>query len=419
MAELTMLAALSRVAYKLLVGEGGSKEKTGEQSAIANVNARSLLELGRVTEVEAITVVDTALTLHESTADALKFANTIYGSWYLSASAVLTDTGRIKTVELLSKLNPSKSPSYTVANSILSVAEKAVAKGLSASNLTGSFAGRDITGVDVADIPPIAKLPRTPAQLAVSLEATAVATATANPQKQPADDKETSVYVGGMRNANDLNAVANLSIGQAVTLNITDGKASKDVVVNIRLVTVPTTPRILATILKWSDKDTRLKSRISAWRAGELRFWRDVVFMRDIFTERQRLLMDDRSDLFKTLLGRQRDSMMNAVLAATPDVGNMSSILVISQDNLRRIEETELEGRLSNFTFRQRIMANTGLVLIMVIDPLSELVTIYNHLSPLPTECSIRQMKSAAKGGSADFAELIKLMNQNKMPSYM
>ena len=414
MVELTMLSALSRVAFNLLQ----TNKQDNTVGAIANLNARSLLELGQVTEVEAITVVDTALTMHESTTDVLKFANTLYGSWYLSAASVLTDTGRIKTVELLSKLNPSKSPSYAVTNTILSAAEKGLGKAISVGLLNHEVA------LESAVITPEnapASLPRTVTQMTASMEAASPKSTESNDadsEGKPKPSETPSVYVGGMRNANDLATVANLSIGQAVTLNISDGKASKDVVVNIRLVTAPTPARILATILKWSDKDMRLKSRISAWRAGELRFWRDVVLMRDVFVERQRLLMDDRSDLFKTLLGRQRNSMINSVLAATPDIGNMSSILVISQDNLRRIEELELEGQLSNYTFRQRVMNNTGLVLIIVVDPLSEFVTIYNHTSALPTECSIRQMKSAGKGGATDFAELIKLMNQNKMPSF-
>ena len=414
MVELTMLSALSRVAFNLLQ----TNKQDNTVGAIANLNARSLLELGQVTEVEAITDVDTALTMHESTTDVLKFANTLYGSWYLSAASVLTDTGRIKTVELLSKLNPSKSPSYAVTNTILSAAEKGLGKAISVGLLNHEVALESAV-ITPENAPTM--LPRTVTQMTASMEAASPKSTESNDadsEGKPKPSETPSVYVGGMRNANDLAAVANLSIGQAVTLNISDGKASKDVVVNIRLVTAPTPARILATILKWSDKDMRLKSRISAWRAGELRFWRDVVLMRDVFVERQRLLMDDRSDLFKTLLGRQRNSMINSVLAATPDIGNMSSILVISQDNLRRIEELELEGQLSNYTFRQRVMNNTGLVLIIVVDPLSEFVTIYNHTSALPTECSIRQMKSAGKGGATDFAELIKLMNQNKMPSF-
>lgn len=396
MTHVTLLSALAGAAFKKMGAERTqtTAKAIDDNSGVARMTSRSLLELGRVTEVEAITVVDSSLTMHESTTAVLKFANTLYASWYLSAAAVLTDTGRVRTVDLLAKLNPSKSPTYAVASTILSTAQKVI--------------GASMESVELVDpsmvLGETRRLPRTTNDVSVSLE--------------NAQAKAEGAKVTGAKNANDLVAVSTLSIGQAITLNVTDGKHSKDVVVNVRLVTVPTNYSLLSTILKWSNKDNRLKSRISAWRAGELSFWRDVVLMRDVFTERQRLLMSDKSDLIKTLLGRQRDSMINSVLTSTPDVGNLSSILVISEENLRRAEEEELDGKLSNFNYRQRVMNNTGLVLIIVVDPLSEFVTIYNHLNALPTECSISQMKAAGKGGANDFAEIIKLMNQNKLPSF-
>lgn len=223
MVELTMLSALSRVAYNLLnkgdnQGYAAAGNTASGSSALAKVNARSLLELGRVTEVEAITVVDTALTVHESTTDVLKFANTLYASWYLSAAAVLTDTGRVRTVDLLTKLNPSKSPSYAVANSILSVAEKAISTGANAALLSRGFEAVEITSENVPT-----RLPRTVTQMTASLEAAAPVVADSVGENKGA--AQPSVYVGGMRNANDLATVANLSIGQAVTLTVTDGKA--------------------------------------------------------------------------------------------------------------------------------------------------------------------------------------------------
>jgi hypothetical protein len=168
----------------------------------------------------------------------------------------------------------------------------------------------------------------------------------------------------------------------------------------------------------WSEKDNRLKSRISAWRAGELSFWRDLVLMRDIFTERRRILMNDKSDLLTSMLGRQRNSMVHSVMTATPSVGTMSSMMVISSDSVRQIEREVLNGRLSNFATRQRVMAATGLMVLAVVDPMSELVTVYVHTQALPSEFSIKQMKTASKGGSSDLGEIIKLMNQNQMPNF-
>lgn len=388
MVSVTLIAGLARAAAVASAAKNttdayqASAKSNRDDDVISDAGATSLAELARLTEVEAITIIDNSLTVYDSTTDVLKYINSLFAGWYLSSASIMTDTGRIKTVKLLERLNPSKSPSFAVCNSILSGVQKVSSEGFGMENL--------------------ATLPTT----SVALEA----------NSQP--NAEDGAGVTGMRVANDLTTVANLSVGQSVVLSLNDQGVTKDIQVNIRLITVPTNRSLLRTILTWSNKDLRLKSRMSAWRAGELRFWRDVVLMRDLFTDRKRIMMNDKSELLQSLLGRQRDSMLHSVLTATPSVGTMSSVLVISSDTLRDLEQNELDGRLRDYRFRQRIMNATGLMVIAVVDPLSEFVTIYTHTQSLPSEYSIKQMKGASKGGSTDLGEIIKLMNQNQMPNF-
>ena len=391
--------AASKFGEKLVDNQlKNAAEQLSGESAIANVSATSLADLSKLAEVEAITVIDNSLTVYDSTTDVLKYLNSLLAGWYLSSAAILTDTGRIKTVQLLERLNPAKSPSFAVANSILSAG-------------VASMASSEIeVGTDVK---PLSFLPTT----STSLEAATNLPSTGSAKVSGDKDTERTTKFGAS-NAADLTTVQNLSVGQRVTLSLSDGKASKDISVGIRLITVPVQYNLLKTIMGWSEKDNRLKSRISAWRAGELSFWRDLVLMRDIFTERRRLLMNDKSDLLTSMLGRQRNSMIHSVMTLTPSVGTMSSMMVISSDSVRQIEREVLNGRLSNFATRQRVMAATGLMVLAVVDPMSELVTVYVHTQALPSEFSIKQMKSASKGGSSDLGEIIKLMNQNQMPNF-
>ncbi len=391
--------AASKFGEKLVDNQlKNAAEQLSGESAIANVSATSLADLSKLAEVEAITVIDNSLTVYDSTTDVLKYLNSLLAGWYLSSAAILTDTGRIKTVQLLERLNPAKSPSFAVANSILSAG-------------VASMASSEIeVGTDVK---PLSFLPTTSTSLEAATNLPSTGSAKVNGDK---DTERTTKF--GASSAADLTTVQNLSVGQRVTLSISDGKASKDISVGIRLITVPVQYNLLKTIMGWSEKDNRLKSRISAWRAGELSFWRDLVLMRDIFTERRRILMNDKSDLLTSLLGRQRNSMVHSVLTLTPSVGTMSSMMVISSDSVRQIEREVLNGRLSNFATRQRVMAATGLMVLAVVDPMSELVTVYVHTQALPSEFSIKQMKSASKGGSSDLGEIIKLMNQNQMPNF-
>lgn len=414
MAVPALLAGLSLSAAKT-VGEKvldsqlkNTNDHPDMRSAITNVAATSLAEISKLAEVEAITVIDNALTVYDSTTDVLKYLNSLLAGWYLSSAAIMTDTGRIKTVQLLERLNPAKSPSFAVANSILSAG-------------VASMASSEIEVPE--DKKPTGFLPTT----STSLEASVT------PTPKPLSDSERKELnklrdqdsfarqgpkLSSASNTSDLTTVQNLSVGQRVTLSISDGHVTKDISVGIRLITVPVQYNLLKTIMGWSEKDNRLKSRISAWRAGELSFWRDLVLMRDIFTERRRILMNDKSELLTSMLGRQRNSMVHSVMTLTPSVGTMSSMMVISSDSVRQIEREVLNGRLSNFATRQRVMAATGLMVLAVVDPMSELVTVYVHTQALPSEFSIKQMKSASKGGSSDLGEIIKLMNQNQMPNF-
>lgn len=381
MAIASILSGLAKYAAEKSLKKNLTDE---EQNVIADINVNSLAELARLTEVEAITAIDSSLTVYDSTTDVLRYINSLWAGWYLSSAQIMTDTGRIKTVKLLERLNPAKNPSYAVANHILSGA------GFAYDNYSGE-------AIDVGNLP---------------------VTVSENTTTLPRYSFEAEVpSVQSSRESNNLSNVANLSVGQSITLTLNDNGATKDITVNLRLVTVPVNNGILKTILTWSQKDLRLKSRLSAWRAGELRFWRDVVMMRDVFTERQRVLMNDKSDLLQTMLGRQSNSMIHSVMTLTPSVGTMSSVLVISADRLRDIELNDLDGRIADPRFRQRIMNATGLMIIAVVDPMTEFVKIYTHTQALPSEFSIKQLKGASKGGT-DIGEIIKLMNQGTMRSF-
>ena len=392
-----IVAGLASHAAEKFLKKGLTDE---DRNVIADVNVNSLAELARLTDIEAITAIDSSLTIHESTTDVLKYINSLWAGWYLSSAQIMTDTGRIKTVKLLERLNPAKNPSYAIANNILSGA------GFVYNKYSGESIGLEGLPVAVEE-----KLPTMlPVVSNFSFEA--------KDEAEKAEKSDKPIALQSSKETNNLTTVSNLSVGQSVTLTLNDNGATKDITVNLRLVTVPVNAGVLKTILTWSQKDLRLKSRLSAWRAGELRFWRDVILMRDVFTERQKVLMNDKSDLLQAMLGRQSDSMVHSVMTLTPSVGTMSSVLVISADRLRDLELNHSDGRLSDVRFRQRVMNATGLMIIAVVDPMSEFVKIYTHTQALASEFSIKQLKVAGKGGASDLGEIIKLMNQNQVASF-
>ena len=417
---------------------------------ISDLSASSLVEMGKAARVEPITVLDSSLVPYETTTDVLKTLNSMFASFYLSAASITSNTGRIKTVQLLDKLNPARSVSFNIANSILldkgismssedrdtvndsdSIGQNEYVPSNNVIDATQDFhEGNDDGAEQVANQPVTLQMLPPVEEEIVSTEAPdlkqqakefrdSVNDARREGQRHfgsIADTDKSNAGVRSVSSSTDLVTVANLSVGQLVSLDVTDGEAVRKVEVNIRLIVYPTSKATLRNILTWSERDNKLSTRFKSFRAGELSFWRDVVFMRDLFAERRKALMKDTSGVFQALSSRMAKNILSGIVSLTPSAGTISSIMVISDDTLKDIEK-EFGGRLDNYKVRQRIMNTTGLMIIAVVDPIEEYVRIYTYSIALPSEFSMKQIKSASKGGT-DIAELIKMINAGSAPSF-
>lgn len=422
MIETAIVAGLSQA----IIGQVGAKLK--DPNTLNELGSKSLVEYTAPARAEPICIIDTRLVGHDFLTDIMEMLNGRFAGYYITAGSLMGSVGKIKAVQALDKINPNRSVSFNVANSVLGVAAS-----------MNSMAVVDVTPVGEVDTDSIyAKLPAYAPDalmdgsgISASTEARDDRNGNNNNQrrltaaeqraedarkekerkeKEREDGKRNDTNVRSFKAGVDLTTVANLSIGQTVILTISDDGVTRDIPVMIRLIAYPTDPQTITTILKWSEKDNSLRARLGAWRAGELNGWRDLIFMRDVFTERARTLMKDKTGLFKTMLTRIEKNKLSAMFSLTPSVGTISDICVISQDTLEDLE-LQLYGKMSDFKLRQRVMDATGIMIICVVDPETEYVTVYTYTQPLPDEYSVKQVKSASKNSGGDITEIIKLLN--------
>lgn len=398
------------LAVKKALSSNGKLDPSKAHDAISTMSANSLVEFSGVARVEPITAIDTTLVPYDFTTDVLKMVNSVFAGFYLSAAALVTDTGRIRTTQLLDKLNPSRSLSFNVANSILlnaavgsleSIKEDLTGIPVKRNNGANGHVGDEIVDFEGDDV----------SEVEAQIYATTPVATTL-----PVYSSEAPSITGSKQSA-DLTTVANLSVGQTITLTVQDGNDKKEIPVTIRLISYPTPPRVLARILNWSEKDNRLSTRIASWRAGELSFWKDVVLMRDIFAEQKKALMQDKTGLLQALTTRTTKNMAAGMVSMTPSLGTVSSILVVNETTARLAEE-DMYGKLEDFRVRQRIMNATGIMLIAVVNPTEEFVKLYTYSIALPSEFSIKQIKSGTKGSGPDVSEIVKLIQAGTPPSF-
>lgn len=376
------------------------------------ITASSLVEFGQLTRVEPITVVDSSLIPYESTTDVLKTLNSIFASYYLAASSVAINVTKVQTFQALNRLNPNSSVMFGLANSTMTQMAIAATEDIDIGSQVTLY-----NGISLTNLPSISQEARFNGSVNPPPNTSNSNGNNNNNNNNTAPPPPKPQKTSNKIQAVDLQTVSNLSVGQQLTLDVTDEHGTTfNINMSVRLIVYPATKSILSNILTWSEKDNRLSTRFKAYKAGELSFWRDLVFMRDIFAERRRVLMRDNSGIFKALSGRVGKNILSGLMNEQPSAGTISSIMVISEDNLKSIEKT-YDGRLEDFRVRQRIMNMTGLMIIAVVDPIEEYVRIYTYSIATPSEFSMRQIKSAAKG-NVDIAEIIKMINAGSAPSF-
>lgn len=209
--------------------------------------------------------------------------------------------------------------------------------------------------------------------------------------------------------------ITNLAVGNVVEVVISeDGKEAR-VPVMIRLRVAGMNPKALVQTLAVGGVDMSTRGRWRAWRAGELRFWSDFVMAMDRVDAHRAASINDETGYYKTVYGRAKRNGMAEILTQGPSLGTASSIIVMTQQSCDELER-EIGGQLSSFRVRQGIFGHTYSMLMAVVDPDWETVTIYTRGIEMATKLSKNDMKMAGKSDSKELMDILKSYQLGKAP---
>lgn len=235
----------------------------------------------------------------------------------------------------------------------------------------------------------------------------------------PAEKEERAKAVLAAQRVTDPNkivqSITNLAVGNIVEVTISeDGKEAK-VPVMIRLRVAGMNPTAMVQTLALGGVDMSFRGRWRAWRAGELRFWSDFVMAMDRVDAHRAASMNDETGYYKTVYNRAKRNGMAEILTSGPSLGTASSIIVITQQTAEELER-QIGGQLSSFKVRQGIFGQTYSMLLAVVDPDWESVTIYTRGIDMPTKLSKDMMKTAGKSDSKELMDILKSYQLGKAP---
>lgn len=346
----------------------------------------SLSDVSKAAQVNPLTIVDDNLRHLEQLKDILQSSCSIYSAYYLQAFHFVHSIKAIKTLRVLDQLNPNRD------NRLLSP--------VAVSSEAFADSGR----------------PRMLGEPTVSLEAS---------------DNVKTIYennnlaVGKILLLNvDENVSTELTTPETrVTTSTKDGLGTQDVTnqsvtrtenrankatipVVIRLTPAMVPSETISHIFAFGSKDNSFKERYFLWKAGQIRFFKDLCFNVDQNDRHRRILATDDSGLYQRMIDARNKNSVAALRTGRVSLGEGSSIAILSKATVKRFER-EITGRLSSFRVRERLFSQCLLLLIYVVDEDNERVTIYHRGIEDPTTARFSEIVNSEKGKGPDIMDIL------------
>lgn len=350
---------------------------------IRTVRTSGLPDYVKSTRVEPIVLVDQAAVNLPYIQDVMSSLTMIFSGYYLQAVSISVNVGRVDVVRTLEKLNPSRSPAEN--------------------------AGMLIGDIMLSSESYTYKLPTMPVR--PNFEAFSSVGYT-----DDIDEQSTARVTLGKDTVKEMQNAANLSVGVTLEVNIESEGDKATIPISVRLISSIISTKVLNNILACSSKDITVKERYHAWRSGQLEFVKDLIFCQDLIDAHRQTLMKDDSGQYMEIIRRKNTNKVSAILSGNPSVATASNMVVTTTESMARLQ-LEIGGKLSNYKVRERMFHNTYIMLMVVIDTQWERATIYTRGISIPTEISIKSMKTANKGGNTDVAEILKAYQLGNSPT--
>lgn len=163
-----------------------------------------------------------------------------------------------------------------------------------------------------------------------------------------------------------------------------------------------------------------IQRRWYGYKAGEISFWKDFVFQLDRFKRLEKAMKYDKDHVFRDFISganKRIPSKLGNIFTDNRKHNILNNIFIFDQAKFRKyVNSAGL--KITSYTHRQRLMVSLGTMLIVLVDPLHNCVTIYINGFESPIELSYDQCKDNSKSDKVSITEIMQEMTKGKLPSF-
>lgn len=208
--------------------------------------------------------------------------------------------------------------------------------------------------------------------------------------------------------------IGNMSIGQIVNVNITDGKCNANIPIMIRLRIIGSSSTGIVNILGLGAEDDSRSTRIRKFKVGELGL-KDLLTNQDIIDRYRKASATDKSGYFRKAHAQQRKGLLANMFSGEPSIGSVSSMAVISRQTVEELER-KYYIKMDNYASRQEIFSKSMLMLMAVVDDDTSTVTIYTRDIEQSQQYWVKDLETAYKRKDNDLTDLMKSFMSGQIP---
>lgn len=195
----------------------------------------------------------------------------------------------------------------------------------------------------------------------------------------------------------------------------TSGEISIPVVVRLDTMVVPT--ETLGYLLTYNDAEIRFSERLSKALSGRIRFIKDFILAQDLVQAQKKAMIKDPTGVYTKIIRRLNNSRIFSLLTRNFSMSEISSIIVITDEEEKMIKRQYGAGLESN-TIRKMVFDNISAMMIVCIDRQWEQVSMYIKDQDSYSQNSFSDFKMASEKGSDNITDILKAFSLGQPPSF-
>tara|TARA_Y100001960_G_scaffold181169_1_gene190032 strand:+ start:414 stop:1712 length:1299 start_codon:yes stop_codon:yes gene_type:complete len=220
----------------------------------------------------------------------------------------------------------------------------------------------------------------------------------------------------GKDNMRNLTEASDLSTGKQFGVTFERDGNKAEVLMTLRLAVMLASTDEMQNLLTLTDQTNTFSERRLKVKAGQLKFWKDLVFCNDLIEQARKNRFKDKTGYYRRMMDRRSSNWLSGLLSFDMSINNASAIMIVEQDTVDGLA-AEMGGDFDEFAVRKQVFDDTLTVYIAVVDTRFNQITIYTRGMDEYTTLSVSDLKGKGGKGGGNVDDIIRAYTSGSNPN--